>query len=163
MYPYFQRQKAISKIGILVSDLRPSTRNYHLIETGNKIAKEQLDIDFYVFNEDWKVPSHTICFPLLQQRNAWAFDGILISTDIPTTRKLLALPDTCSKYFYIWDMMEWTTLKNTEEVLNLYSNDKISLIARSLEYSQILAQNFNTIPLVLEDFKYDSIIKLCKL
>lgn len=161
MLPEFTRKNPLTKIGILVKDLRPSTRNYNIIDLGNKITRENINIDFYVFNEDWKVPPNTFSFPVLQQRNAWGFDGILISTDIPTTKKLIALPNTCKKYFYVWDMAEWNKLNNIKDVYDIYANPDIMLIARSDFYLGILYKNFDVPVLTIKDFNYDQIIQLC--
>ena len=151
MLPNFERKNPVTKIGILVKDLRPSTKNYNIIDLGNKIAKEHNDIDFYVFNQDWRIPPHSFSFSVLQQRNAWGFDGLLIATDISSAKKLLNLPNTCQKYFYIWDMMAWQNLPNIQEIDNLYKNPELQLIVRSNLYLDIIHKNFDYPALVIRD------------
>lgn len=164
MLPYFQRTKKITKVGVVVDDLRPSTMNYSLIDLGNKIANERSDIDFYVFNEGWKRPPTSICFPLLQQRHIWGFDGILIATNINTAIKLINLPNVAQKkFFYVWNLIEWTnTLTNSKEILELYRANNIKIITRSSDYAFVLQNNFNVEPLILEDFNYEKSITLFK-
>jgi hypothetical protein len=157
MLHYFHREKEISKVGILVRDLRASTLSYNLIDTGNRIANECTDVDFYVFNEDARLPPKSIGFPTFQYRNAWAFDGVLISTDINTTRILQRFPDTCKKFFYVWNMQEWHGLSNIDAVHELYCDPKIELIARSDEYAAILLGNFNREAYIIEDFNYEQL------
>ncbi len=162
MLPYFKRASPLNKVGVMVEDLRPSTMNYALIDLGNKIANERNDIDFYVFNEAWKRPPSSICFPLLQQRHIWGFDGVLIATNINTARKLINLPDVAKKkYFYVWNLIEWTNaLTKSNEVLELYRASRVQVITRSQDYAFVLKNNFNIEPIILEDFNYEESIKL---
>lgn len=164
MLPYFKRHKKITKVGVMVEDLRPSTMNYSLIELGNRIANERIDIDFYVFNESWKKPHASICFPLLQQRHIWGFDGLLIATNINTARKLINLPNTAKKSFYVWNLIEWTnSLTNAKEVLELYRANNLTILTRSKDYAFVLKNNFNVESIILEDFNYEESIKLFQL
>jgi len=146
----------------MVEDLRPSTMNYALIDLGNRIANERSDIDFYVFHEAWKRPPTSLCFPLLQQRHVWGFDGVLIATSINTARKLISLPNVASrKYFYIWNLIEWTnSLTNSQEVLQLHKSDHMKVIARSEDYAFVLKNSFNIDPIILQDFNYEESINL---
>jgi len=134
--------------------------NYNLIALGNKIAKEHTDIDFYVFNEDWVTTPNSICFPLLQQKNIWGFDGTLISTNLDTTKKLLAMPNTSKKFFYVWDMFEHLTLDSAKLALAIYRHSDLTLLARSIEYNTILERNFYTEVRTAKDFNYDDILKI---
>lgn len=162
MLSNIQRLKPISKLGVMVADLRPSTLNHSLITFGNKLV-ENPEFDFYVFNEDWKRPPVSLTFPLLQQRNAWGFDGNLVATNIATAKKLLNLPNTCKKYFYVWNMIEWmNAIEKASDVLDLYHDPSLHIIARSKDNAFILQHNFNKEVQILQDFDYEQSIKLFK-
>jgi hypothetical protein len=164
MSEHFKRTKTVKKLGIMVSDLRSSTMNYNLIKLGNKIANECTNIDFYVFNEDWQPSPISICFPVLQQRNAWGFDGSLVATNLATAKKLLNLPNTCLKYFYIWNIIEWTNGEPlAQDVLDIYNNADLQLVARSKDNQFILENNFNAKAHLLKDFDYAESTKVFQL
>lgn len=161
MLQHFQRSKPLTRLGVVVSDLRPSILNDSLIKLGNKIVNERSDFDFYVFNEDWKPSSTSLCFPLVQQRNAWGFNGKLIATNIATAKKIINLPDISEKYLYVWNIIEWiNAYNNASEILEIYCHPKLKLLTRSEEYAFILQNNFNKEVQILRDFDYDSTIKL---
>jgi len=147
---------------VLVNDLRPSTMSYSLIDLGNKIARDHIDIDFYVFNQDWQNPPHTISFPLLQQKNIWGFHGTLISTNLDTTQKLLVMPNTAKKLFYVWNIFEYQSLPNAKHVYDIYQHPDLTLIGRSVEYSSILQNNFNQTVQTLEDFNYGGLLEIIR-
>jgi hypothetical protein len=158
-----ERPTTINKIGVMVSDLRSSTLNHQLISFGNRLVNERADFDFYVFNEDWKQPPTSLCFPLLQQKHAWGFTGCLIATNFATAKKLLSLPDTCKKFFYVWNAVEWMNVSNSaSEVLDVYHNPKLHMLARSEDHAFLLTNNFNKPVEILRDFEYEPSIKLFK-
>ncbi len=160
-FPYFKRNK-LFRLGVLVNDLRPSTMNYSLIELGNKIAKDHIDIDFYVFHNEWHTPPNSVCFPLLQQASIWNFTGTLISTSLDNTKKLLGTPNTIQKFFYVWDMFEHTKLASAKHVYDIYQHKDLTLLGRSIYYSKILEHNFNRTVETVKDFEYARILELIR-
>jgi hypothetical protein len=142
MLEYFQRNKKITKIGVMVKDLRPSTMNYGLISLGNRLVKSS-DYDVSVFCQDWRTPPEVPIFSVLQYRNIWGFDGTLVGTDIDSIRYMKNIPNVCKKILYIWDIYEHTKLTSVSEIRAIYNDPKVTLVSRSIEYARIIGENFN--------------------
>ncbi len=158
MLEYFVRTKKISKVGIFVEDLRPSSLIDSIMEFCNNIN----NLDPYVFHGDWKESSYRVNFPLLQYRNAMTFDGDLIATNLDTARKILVIPSRGKKFLYVWNMYEHLSLPTIDDIISIYGNSDLELIARSLEYAEILTRNFNTKVHIAPKFdskEFESIIK----
>lgn len=149
MLEHYKRTVEVSKIGVLVKDLRPSTMSYGLMRLGNEIANSDIHTDFYVFHEDWKTPPRNIAFPLLQYRNAYGFDGTLVATSIETARHMLELSSSCRRMLYIWDMNEYLSLSDISQ-LEIFQ--QVEVIARSHEYAGIICNNFHVTPQVADSF-----------
>jgi hypothetical protein len=139
---YFKRNKNITKLGVLVRDLRPSTLTYSLVELANKKVS---DLELTVFHNDWHPGMITNNVSQMQYRNAYGFDGTLVSTDIRTALILLNLPSTCKKLFYIWDMYEYQNLNSLDEVIELFCDESLGLVVRSESYRKIVELNFNRV------------------
>lgn len=160
MSEYFERINKVTQVGVVLKNLEPATMTYGLIDFANKVSRDRLDIDVSIYIEDIKTPPTTINVPVYQYRNMYGLRGSLISTCITTTKYIMSIPDTCQKYFYIWNMDEYITLGNIDEVLSLYNDDRLKLICRSEEYAKIVSMCFNVQPLVCESFDHPDFLNI---
>lgn len=160
MSEYFERINKVTQIGIAVTSLEPGTMTYGLIDFANRMSRDRLDVDISLYVEDIRTPPSSINVPVYQYRNMYGLRGSLVSTCIKTTKYILSVPDTCKKYFYVWNMDEYLTLPNIEEAVSLYNNDRLTIICRSEEYAKIVGKSFNVEPLVCESFDHPDFLNI---
>lgn len=138
------------KIGFLVDSVETSQHGYFLCNELNKLAKT--DISPYVFYHNYSRIPMLPLFMLSQSVHSWGFGGVLISTDVETTKVLIKVPSKYPKYFYVWDL-EWLyQQRQYEELLGVYCRDEIELIARSKTHYDIITKVWKEPKYILEDY-----------
>ena len=89
------------------------------------------------------------------------FKGDAIATSIETANLLLKTNNACNRYLYLWDM-EW--LRNPlafENISEILSDDRISLIARSNSHKDLIENFCNREVIgVVDDWNVDQLQEL---
>ncbi len=147
------------KIGICVPDFGFNQLNYYLVKNSN----EQVEINkisFIGFYENLSPTYMKTNFPLMQMYEIFNYDGVLISTDLNTTNKVINAFSPAKRIFYIWDL-EWLRLpkKNFSYIKDVYRNKNIKLIARSQEHKKAIENSWNRkVEGVVENFNYEQLL-----
>lgn len=145
------------KLGILTKTLGTSQQGLLMAVNLNALLATRHDIEVTVFYEDYDRLPIEAKFALMQNRQAWGYKGILISTDVECTHLLSTLPGPCKKFFYSWNL-EWlyAPVEFTQFTL-AYQHDDIDLIARSHSHSALLTRLWKEPKHVIEDFDYEQL------
>ena len=145
------------KFGILVDSIETSQGGFFLCEELNKLCKKD-DVSPYVFYNNYgRIPLLPM-FMVAQSSNAWGFDGVLMSTDIETTKALIKIPSSHPKLFYIWDL-EWLYKPRPyEEMLGVYCRDEIELVARNKTHYDIITKCWKEPKYILQDYDNETIV-----
>lgn len=149
------------KFGVVVSDLLASQMALLLIKKANAHAASHPRDDVVVFYENIS----RSCVPLfgaaMHVSEAFAYDGILIATNLSTASKILNFPASPKKFFYVYDL-EWTRLhqKDFRALYEIYGNPELTLLARSTEHAKVISDAWNRQATVINDFDFERIAEL---
>jgi hypothetical protein len=91
---------------------------------------------------------------------AYQFPGVLVSTDINTTSKLLNMPAR-KRIFYAYDAAEHSRAGyNYVDLVRLYRNPALEVWARSIDHKKLLESNWNLnhVP-VMENFNLERLLE----
>ena len=98
---------------------------------------------------------------ILEQRQAFNFNGSLIATDLDTANKLLGFPNNHRKYFYVWNL-EWLTLSEFyhRELSKIYNDKSLQLIVRCSEHKRIVENCWQKPALIMNDFHHGILLEI---
>ncbi len=146
--------------GIMVTSINISQSSYFMIYQLNQLLSERFDICPIIFYQEYGLFPLRPQFSMLQDIEAWSFDGPLISTNITTSQTMLNCPRTSKRFFYIWDL-EWLYTNQTFSFLsNIYQNPNLQLIAKNKKEAEIITQCWKRPVSIIEDFNYQQIVGL---
>lgn len=150
------------KIAFLVKAVSMSQEGLLLINECNKLLETNRNIDINIFYEDYdRVPIKPE-FSMMQNRYAWGYNGILISTDLHTTEILEHFVGPSKKMFYVWNL-EWLYSNNMfSSYSHLYQSKNIDLIARSEHHSQIISKLWQTPKYIMEDYNHEQLTTIIR-
>jgi len=141
------------KIGIGISSLGSSQLSYYAIRSANQLLSKTCEHDIVALYENPSPHVLPMLFASMQFSEAWAFDGVAVSTNLSTAEKLLTFPCLTKRLFYVWDL-EWLRLqpKHFQSLRGIYANPDHVLVARSNEHSRIISDVWNVpVNFVVED------------
>ena len=148
------------KAGILIESLGMSQKAYEIIREINKI--DSLDeywdiIVFYLEYDKFIIPPK---FALMNIVEAYGMDSPLISTSIETTKTSLNCIKATKRFFYIFEM-EWAnSTHDVDDLINVYMNPKVELIARSNDHASVIEKCWKPPIAVIENFNHEQLTKL---
>ena len=148
------------KAGILVESLGMSQKAYEIIREINKIdsLEEYWDIVLFYLEYDRLITAPR--FAMMNSVEAYGMDGPLISTSIETTKTSLNCIRATKRFFYVFDM-EWTnSTYDVDELLDIYMNPKVELIARSEDHAKVIEKCWKKPIDVIENFNYEKLTNL---
>lgn len=121
-----------TKIGIILPHLGSSQLSYFVINQINTHVSQSNKFDFVIFYEDLSpVCIRPLC-ATMNMNEIWAFDGLLISTNITNALASLKTVNMAKKVFYAFDL-EW--MRNSRhDIFNnmkVFQDENMGLIARS--------------------------------
>ena len=105
----------------------------------------------------------TPSFPVMQSVEAWGQQGVMISTDLSTTCKLIKFPSASKKFFYVWDLefLRGFAPINYDLIKKVYLNKDIDLIARCEHHAKVIENNFNRkVTKIVQDFNIAEILEV---
>lgn len=149
----------MNKLGVLLTDLRPSQQSYLALQYMNSVVASS-NIDCTVFCEYSRfTPCVTPNFAVMDMAECWAFDGLLISTNLSNTKLMMEALCPAKKVFYVWDLEWLRNKKNFVENIEIYRSPKIDLITRSLDHSLAIKNYANREPkMIVPQFNLGVII-----
>lgn len=131
--------------GVLIESLKNNDLTLSLLNVANNSKK-----DIIVFYQDFGVGPMVPKCAIMQEREVFALNDVVIATSIKTARTLKNC-DALKKYFYIWEL-EW--MKDNiafSDLAELYLNKDINLIVRSESHKEIVSNVWKE-PIVIRDF-----------
>lgn len=154
-------KSAIKSFGVIVNTLNNAQVSHTLVQGINDLVEQTYEYCPIVFFQHLNLPPFFLKCCQLQHQNAWGFKGPLISTSIETTQILVQCLLTPRKLFYVYDL-EWLYLENLQyrQLLSIYDNPDIDLIARSERHFDILAKIWKKPLGVIHDFNSEEIKQL---
>jgi hypothetical protein len=129
-------------IGIIVDDIESTPFMHTMFRELNKLSETR---DYYLFaNQVKTLPTHNK-FCILQQIEALQHQGTLISTSLINTQILANCLTCTNKYYYVYDL-DWMKMNNfnSKQLINIFLNEEINLLARSDSHYQVLSKNFQS-------------------
>ena len=144
----------------MVDSLGMSQMSYSLTLEINKMGSLNRYVDTIVFYNKYDRIINPPHFAMLQEQQAWGFDGPVISTDLATTKRLINCPRPKKKYFYIWTL-EWLYGQNQYDLLSyIYLHPEIELVARNKHHHRIIEKCWKKPVTIIEEFNHEEIIKM---
>lgn len=122
----------LRKIGIILPHLGSSQLSYFVINQINAHVSQSNEFDFVIFYEDLSpVCIRPLC-ATMNMNEIWAFDGLLISTNITNALASIKTVNMSRKVYYAFDL-EWMRYNRKDIFSNMqiFQNKDIGLIARS--------------------------------
>ena len=149
------------KAAIMVDALGTSQQSFRIITEINKTTKIDRYIDIVLFYHRYDRPPISPHFCMMQQQEAWGFDGPIMATSLMSAEILLKCPCPKSKFFYVWDL-EWihNPFLTYKYFRSIYQDEKIKLIARSESHANIIENLWKKPVAILEDFNHEQLIKI---
>lgn len=148
------------KAGIIINSLNYYQQPLYLFKSLNELAIKRPDIDAYVFRENPGIFPTSTSFAIMSVKEAWSFDGPIISTDLQSTTKLINCPCPTKKYFYVWDL-EWIYNKDSQfkDFYDIYQHNDINLIARSKSHYDVIKNAWKEPVGIMENFEHERLIE----
>lgn len=148
------------KLGILVESLGVNQRSIEIIREMNKIHLLDEYWDVVVFYSEFGIFPLPPKFATMNMSEAFGMDAPLISTSIETTKQSLNCIKPTKRFFYVWNL-EWTyKTHQVDDLLDVYSNPLVELIARSDDHANIIEQCWKKPIAVIENFNYEKLTNL---
>jgi hypothetical protein len=136
-----------TKLGFLLSHFGQNQAAYEFIHNANLFidggCAKGVDIIAFVNNQ-----ARPILHPVFASMNineAFDFNGHVIATNIATAEKMLHFPGPKRRYFYVWDL-EWmrpNTQRSFDELSELYTNPRLTLVARHRDHAAVIERCWN--------------------
>lgn len=139
------------KVGILISHLGASQLAYNLLMEGHRYYEDGT-ADIVVFFQNNVRNPITPPFANMSIAEAYGFNGHVVATDFQTAQLALTLPAPKSRNYYCWDLEWFTKPTNFKSNLEVFTNDNLNIIVRSLSHNEIILKIWGKQSTVIEDF-----------
>jgi len=148
---------SVKSLGVLVDNLVMSQKTFSIISNLNRYIEETGN-EAVVFHLAMAPVAAKTKFSIMEVTEAWPYKGMLISTSLPTTEKLIQFPGPRRKIFYVYDL-EWVFGDFPFNYLNsIYNNREIEIAVRSQYHAELFEQSWKRKPnFVLEDFGFEQL------
>ena len=149
-------------LGFLTKNLGSGQLGFFLIKNINDYLDQDRTHDITVFTEEHPMSCSTPSFPVMQSVEAWGQQGVMISTDLSTTCKLIKFPSASKKFFYVWDLefLRGFAPINYDLIKKVYLNKDIDLIARCEHHAKVIENNFNRkVTKIVQDFNMTEMLE----
>ena len=131
-------------IGILLNNVGPGQLAYYSIRAINHWVKANPRSEVVLFYSNMTPSCLSANCAIMHYKEAYSYDGTVISTDLESSLKLLSFPGPKRKLFYVCDL-EWLRQKPRPYSLfaGIYNNPKLELLARGDLHANILRDVWN--------------------
>lgn len=140
----------MKNLGILIN--KPGMNQLFLTMV-QELSKLDSDINITVFACDYG-PTLNCSFPVMDIVHAYNYEGILISTDLYTSMILLNTLCPSKRFFYVWDCEYMYMPQTASNMRNIYTNNKIELIARNEFRAKLLEKTWKKPHSIIEEFNH---------
>ena len=156
----------MKQLGVLLENMGASQISFFVISELNKYVENDCSVEPIVFYEDIQKNCLPTNFSVMELREAWGCRGSVIATSASTAKSLSSFPNVMQKFFYVWDV-EWirSSINKSpyEAYAKVYTDENISLIARSDSHKKLIESSFNRcVEHVVSDFNMSQILEATK-
>jgi hypothetical protein len=141
----------MKNIGIVLPNLGNCQLSYLVIGQINEILQSGKDMQFTIFCEDFSRHHMKALCPVVNVLLAASFDGLIITTNLSTTAKILNTIHKSKHLFYVWDL-EWIRNKNQNYLQSWPIYNSVSLFTRSEPYAKAIRNYTNKEVTIIPDF-----------
>jgi hypothetical protein len=135
-------------LGILITTLYHSQLSHELTTSINSAIRGQKLLDSLTLFSEYKtfVPHMPMCANL-HIYDAFGYEGILVSTNVSTTNKMVKMHGNHKKYWYMYNL-EWLGKGpfSYESFAQLVTNPSMEIIARNHDHAALIYNSFNKAP-----------------
>jgi hypothetical protein len=147
----------MKNIGLLVESVNLSQKGMLLDFEVSQLAKSRQDLIIIVFyqfaNVAMKIPS----FPMMQNLQAWCYDGHFIAFDFSSAQSMIPLNNSGRKLYYPLEF-DWLERPDSAKTyMDVYRNSKIDLIARSQSHFEVLSKVWKKPVAIIEDLDHEQL------
>jgi len=155
--PNIPKNEGLVPCGFLINALGTSQEGFFLTHELNSLLKAYPNMDLSVFYEEFdRIPTMPF-FAMYPSINMWSHQGIIITTSTASAYRSLHIPPVKKRFLYVVDL-EWMYKSMPYTYYNnIYNNEQVELIARSMEHAEILTTCWKEPAYVIEDFKAEAI------
>jgi hypothetical protein len=149
----------VKKLGIVIKSPGQTQQFYTLIVQMNKMVEEHSDVDVILFYYDMGVVPMVTKFAMMEIPYAINFDGTLIATSPQSAPLLLSALRPKDRYLYMWDL-DWKFRDSSfADNQNIYLNDKIDLISRSVDHDVMIESVWKKPKHIIREFDHEGIYR----
>lgn len=147
-------------IGILKNNISRSHKDFFAIRSVNQVSRTSLPSCLFCNTIDPNFPL-TIETTVLQQIEAFSFEGVLITDDLLLTQMLVNIPCAKKRYLYIYDM-EWKYINGLRftQLEPIFYNEDIDLIVRSEYHFDLVSKLFKPPAHIMEYWDHNVLQKI---
>lgn len=115
-----------------------------VVSKSNDLLESEENIDIIGFIQNTGLSEEVPAFALMNISEAYNYDGLVVATDLDSAEKILTMPGPKHKMYYISEL-EWVgqTKRSYRELLNVYQNTNLKLIAASDEIAKDIYSLWN--------------------
>lgn len=132
------------KLGFLLSHIGDAEVSKTFIKKANEFLCSHQDVDIIGFVANQVSPTIHPSFATMNINEAFDYNGAVVATNLAMAEKIVNFPGPRKKYYYLWEL-DWTkeTGRTFEELLALFHNPKLSIIARTPEDKMVIERCWN--------------------
>lgn len=148
----------MKKVGLILKDCGNSQSSFFGISSINTSCLDD-DADYSIFELNHVDPITRIRCGVFPITLAYLYDGVLISTDIETTKFSLEGCRAEKRIFYVWDL-EWMRRPKLFESNQIYSLPELTIVCRSKEHADCIKRVSGRDVHIMQNFNVKELIKL---
>lgn len=126
----------MQKIAVILNNLGSNQSTFSIISNMNSSCLSN-DLDPAIFELNNVTHIMRARFGIFPINYAYLYDGILVSTDVETTKFSLESCRSKKKIFYVWDL-EWMRNLKSFESNQIYALPELKIITRSEDHAKCI-------------------------
>jgi len=149
----------VSKFAIVLNNYGQNQLAYDTLGSSSEFLRQSNKVDLTLFYETPAPLRSSPITALMNLYEAWGYDGTIVTTSISSAFKVLGMPGSNKRYFYVYHP-EWIHNSSIFEPYYKVANSNIDIITRTTEHSKLFENNFNKKPVfTLEQMNVEELWK----
>jgi hypothetical protein len=147
----------MKRIGILVESVNLSQKGILINYEIGALSNKRQDFNIIVFYQLPGVSPMPPQFAMMQNLQAWGYNGNFIAIDLPSAISLIPLNNSGKKIYYPLEL-DWLETPNLARFYNtIYNNSQIDLLARNKRYYDIMSKVWKKPLDIVEDLNHEQL------
>lgn len=155
--PNLSQAKGLAPCAFLIDSLGTTQEGFFLTHEINAMLKKHPNIDVSIFYEQFDRLPTMPYFAMYPSLYLWGYPGIVIGTSVQSMYRTMGIPTIRKKFLYVMNLEWMSDIKTITYYSNIYSNEDIHLIARSVEHAEVLTSCWKEPSYVIKDFEAEQI------